>query len=291
MPVVILLHELGHAVPALLFTRAKVTVYLGSYGDRDHSWRVQIGLLEFYWKKWSLNWSGGMCVPSSQNMTSAQRVIMILGGVGVTFVIAAIGFYGALVLDLHGSIKLFMFLLVIFATVTLVTNLVPREHDGMPSDGLALLTLLTGKKLQADFGPTLQNLIARSREVAIDLGYDHISTLHVFLADCTMPYAYSLTSMFFADAEARQTFYEQHRIGTANENVGSLPLTVEFEQALRLTSSTRRHGLSWSLHPCHLFLAAAEVPSSNFYQLAANTPDLQQVLLTYYRPFDELWSR
>lgn len=289
-PLVILLHELGHAVPALLFTRARVTIYLGSYGDRDHSWRMQVGLLEIYWKKWSLYWSGGLCVPSSQNMTTAQQqVIMLLGGVLVSLAVAALGFYGALVFDLHGSVKLFMFMLTLFAAFTLVTNLVPRENAGMPSDGLLLIRLLTGHKLQAAFSPALQQLIARSREVAIDLGYEHISTLHAFLADCTMPYPYSLTSVFFTDSEAQQVFYEQHRVGPARANVGSLPLTVEFDQTLKLTPSARRHGLCQILHPCHLFLAAAEVSSSGFCQVAANAPDLSQLLLTHYRSFNELW--
>ena len=290
LPLVILLHELGHAVPALLFTRAKVTIYLGSYGDSVHSWRMQVGLLEIYWKKWSLYWSGGLCVPSSQDMTTAQQAIMLMGGVGVTFAVATLGFYGALVFDLHGSVKLLMFMLTVFAAVTLVTNLVPRENAGMPSDGLLLMRLFTGHQQKAAFSPALQQLIARSREVAIDLGYEHISTLHVFLADCTMPYPYSLTSVFFTDAEAQQAFYEQHRVGPARANVGSLPLTVAFDQALRLTPAARRHGLCQMLYPCHLFLAAAEVSSSEFCQIAADTADLPQLLLTHYRSFNELWG-
>lgn len=290
-PVVILLHELGHAVPALLFTRAKVTVYLGSYGDRDHSWRMQAGLLEIYWKKWSLYWPGGMCVPSSPDMTTAQQVIMLLGGVGVSVVLAAVGFYGALVLDLHGSIKLFMFMLTLFAAGTLVTNLVPRTINGMPNDGMLLMKLLTGNQLKAAFSPELQELIARSREVAIDLGYDHISTLHLFLADCTMPYPYSLTSIFFTDSEAQQTFYEQHRVGPANASAGSLPLTVEFERALQLTPTARRHGMSQLLYPCHLFLAATEVAGSSFNQIGSGATNFPQMLLTHYRPFGELWTQ
>ncbi len=47
-PLVTLLHELGHAIPALLVTRKKVTIYIGSYGDPQKSLCFRVGLLEFY---------------------------------------------------------------------------------------------------------------------------------------------------------------------------------------------------------------------------------------------------
>lgn len=289
-PLLVLLHELGHAVPALLFTRARVAVYLGTYGDHDNSWRLRVGLLEIYLKKWTFFWSKGLCVPSSSDMTTTQQVLMTLGGVTVSLAIAVLGFYGALLFDWHGAVKLFLFLLTIFAVVTLITNLIPREYAGLASDGLLLKQLLTGKRLAATFTPELQALIARSREVAIDLGYDYISTLHLFLADCAMPYPYSLTSVFFADAAAYQEFYEQHRVGPVNAGAGSLPITTEFEQALKQAAAARRHGFGPRLYPCHLFLAATEVPDSVFAQVAAEPAALPQTLLAHYRQFGELWS-
>ncbi|WP_310391007.1 hypothetical protein [Hymenobacter sp.] len=289
-PLLVLLHELGHAVPALMFTPARVAVYLGSYGDGANSWRMQVGRLEIYVKKWSLFWTGGLCVSSSSDMSKAQRVVMLLGGVLVTLAVAVVGFYGALRFDLHGSVKLYMSLLAVFATVTLITNLVPREHGGGASDGLLLKQLLTGDKLVTAFSPELQALIARSREVAIDLGYDYVSTLHLFLADCAMPYPYSLATVFFANAEAQEAFYEQHRTGPANPGAGSLPLTTEFERALQLTTMARRHGLGKMLFPAHLFLAASEVADSDFNRVAFETTALPQILLTHYRPHSELWA-
>ncbi len=45
-PITVLLHELGHAIPALILTRQKVSIYIGSYGDPDKSLHFRIGLLE-----------------------------------------------------------------------------------------------------------------------------------------------------------------------------------------------------------------------------------------------------
>jgi hypothetical protein len=287
---VILLHELGHALPALVFTRGPVAMYLGSYGDSANSWRMQIGRLEIFFKKRSLFWPGGMCVSSNEDMTTAQYVVMLLGGVFVSFVVAAVGFYASLMLDLHGSVKLYTALLAVMAAVSLITNLIPWENANMVSDGLLLKRMITGDKLVAAFSPELQALIARSREVAIDLGSDCISTQHLFLADCAMPYQFSLAKVFFQDQEAYKVFYEQHKEGPINDTAGSLPLTTEFEEALRLTAAARRHGFSHILYPSHLFIAASEMPDSLFGRVAPDTPDLPQLLLTHYRQYSELWA-
>ncbi|MGI4863136.1 MAG: hypothetical protein ACRYFZ_04385 [Janthinobacterium lividum] len=287
LPLLTLLHELGHAVPALLFTRADVTMYLGSYGDQTNSWRVKIGLLEVYMKR-SLFWRTGLCVHTGSNLSKAENCVIILGGVLVSVLVAALGFYAALAGNLHGAVKLFMFLLVLFAVVSLVTNLVPSQRGGLPNDGLLLKLLLAGRGLAVSFTPELKALIGQSRAVAIDLGYDYISTLHLLLADLAMPYPYSLAGLFFPDPEARAAFYESQRLGPANLAARSLPLTVEFEEALKLAPMSQPQGFRSELYPCHLFLAASQVASSEFSQLVPASSSLYQQLLAYYRTFDEL---
>jgi hypothetical protein len=290
LPLLILLHELGHAVPALLFTNTGVTMYLGSYGESANMWRIQIGPLEVYLKR-SLFWRKGLCMYAGAALSKAQQCVIILGGVMVSVLVAALGFYGALAINLHGSVKLFMFLLFMYATFSVVTNLVPSRREGIPNDGLLLKMLLLDDQPTLSFAPELKELIARSREVAIDLGYDHISTLHVLLADCTMTYPYSLTGLFFPDLEAQTAFYESCRLGPANLAAGSLPLTVDYEQALKLTPMARQYGFCEELYPCHLFVAASQVAGAEFSQFVPATPDLTQVLLTYYRTFDELLAK
>lgn len=290
-PFLVLLHELGHALPALVFTRSKVDVYLGSHGDSANSWRMRVGLLEIYLTKRHVFWAGGLCVPSRpEDMSQAQQVVMLLGGVTMSLVVAVLGFVGALVFDLHGSIKLFLFLLSFMAVVTLVTNLAPVKHAGGASDGLLLKQLLTGNRLAAKLSPELLALIARSREVALDLGCDYISTQHLFLADCAMPYPHSLANAFFSTPGAQAAFYEQCRVGPANPNGGSMPLTEEFERALKGAPLACRHGLGQVLSPSHLLLAAAELPDSEFVRIAPGPALLPQLLLAHYRAFDDLWA-
>lgn len=288
-PVLVLVHELGHAVPALLLTRAPVTVYLGSYGDRRHTWRVQLGALELCVKR-NLFWTKGLCVHASQNLSRISHILITLGGVVASTLVAVLAFYGALVFDLHGAVKLLLFILVVLAIISLIANLVPSEHSGFANDGRMLKVLLTNKQEApvVKFSPELQALIMQSRTVAIDLGYDHISTLHLFLADCAMPYPYSLAELCFPSQAAYAIFYERCRLGPAGVGVGFLPLTAEYEQALKRAPLAQQEGFRSELHPCHLFLASAGVADAAWLEALAPKADLSVQLLAHYRSFAEL---
>jgi hypothetical protein len=285
----VILHELGHAGPALLFTRANVAIYLGSYGDSTNTWRLRVGLLTIYAKR-SLFWNKGLCVLDNGKLSRPEQYMVILGGVLISLLIAMLSFYGALAIDLHGSVKLFLFLLTLFAVVSLVTNLVPSQRGGLPNDGLLLKLLLADSKQTATFSPELKALIARSRDVAIDLGYEYVSTLHVLLADCAMPYPYSLVHLLFATSEEYSAFYEGCRLGPAAAGVGSLPLTAELEQALKEIAIAHHYGFCRELYPCHLLVAASQVTDSTFRQVAQDAATLLPQLLTYYHTFDELMA-
>jgi hypothetical protein len=38
--------------------------------------------------------------------------------------------------------------------------------------------------MESGFSPKTKELISEARLIAIELGYDYVSTLHLFLADC-----------------------------------------------------------------------------------------------------------
>jgi hypothetical protein len=67
-PVTVLLHELGHAIPAILLTRQKVTIYIGSHGDPKKSLKFKLGLLEGYFRYNPFDWNRGLCVPSARSI-------------------------------------------------------------------------------------------------------------------------------------------------------------------------------------------------------------------------------
>jgi hypothetical protein len=50
---------------AIYLSREKVTVYVGSFGERKDTIHLKLGLLECYLKK-NMAWDRGLCVPDSK---------------------------------------------------------------------------------------------------------------------------------------------------------------------------------------------------------------------------------
>ena len=67
--VTVTLHELGHAIPALLMTRDEVTIYIGSIGSPYNSFHLTTGRLEIYCKYNPLLWYKGCCLCSDDYLS------------------------------------------------------------------------------------------------------------------------------------------------------------------------------------------------------------------------------
>ncbi len=73
------IHELGHAIPALLFSNEPVSIYVGSYGDPSKSKVLQFGRLTAFFRLNITKWNLGVCSHGPvQKM--AQELLVILGG-------------------------------------------------------------------------------------------------------------------------------------------------------------------------------------------------------------------
>jgi hypothetical protein len=82
-----LVHELGHAIPSLLFTKEEVIVCVGSYGDVSNSLKICLGRLRIFLKFNFLAWNLGLC---SHQGTSGfwKTLILIIGGPVASLVLA-----------------------------------------------------------------------------------------------------------------------------------------------------------------------------------------------------------
>ncbi len=72
-------HEMGHAIPSLLFTNGQVVVCLGSYSDISKSNKFTLGRLTVYFKLNLLSWIIGLCWHEKTN-SKKQSALIILGG-------------------------------------------------------------------------------------------------------------------------------------------------------------------------------------------------------------------
>lgn len=161
-PILAFVHEMGHAIPALLFTEGKVTIYIGSYGEKNNSFKANFGRLHIFIKRRYFFFGKGMCTYEKGTMSFAQQVIYIIGGVTFSILIALLATVLALSLDVHGSIKIIC-VGVLFATfLELIINFYPIERNDYKSkegdvfnDGLYLKEVIVWKikhsKLHQDY--------------------------------------------------------------------------------------------------------------------------------------------
>lgn len=142
-------HELGHAIPALMFTRQPVTVYIGSYGDITNSYRLNLGDIKIYFKWNLLDWKIGLC--RHEGVESIwQNLIILLGGPFASLIIAVPLIWIMATQSLtEGQITVIM-VFVAAALIDLAVNLWPstdgfKLHDGgvAYSDGYIIIHLLS----------------------------------------------------------------------------------------------------------------------------------------------------
>ncbi len=153
-----LFHELGHAIPALLFTKKSVEVYIGSYGNIEDTTYFKVGRFEMYFKWNLLKWQIGMCRHLGQIKSTWKHILVILGGPIASLLISI-----PLILNLRNiqANNILLFLSVVFiacAVIDLIVNLIPSStamsmHDGGTaySDGYQLLSIVNRSKMPKTF--------------------------------------------------------------------------------------------------------------------------------------------
>ena len=129
-----IVHELGHAVPSLLFNKGLVEIYIGSLGNRDDSWSFTIGRLKIHLRNNFLYWNYGLCVNSSTNDNWLKNLIIVFSGPIVSFVIGVIVSI-LLVNSSNGWIVTGGIIIIVSILIDLYINLMPRKEPIVLSDG------------------------------------------------------------------------------------------------------------------------------------------------------------
>ena len=151
------------------------------------------------------------------------------------------------------------------------------------------------------FSKATKDIIAESRNIAIDLGYDYISTIHLFLADCKRNSVDSIKDFAFRTDEELQLYYDKHKIGDSTIFLDTLPLTLEAEHTIKkrmiLFKTTYKDK---AVQPWHFFLAASQLKETEFYFILEHIGDFHEKLDKYYTdkgvlnktiPGKSFWSR
>ncbi len=179
-PFTVLFHELGHAIPAILLTKEGATVYVGSYGDKRQSFKINIGGLEIWFRYNPIKWRGGLCIPKAEDISLNKRAIYTLCGPLFSLFIAACIFYLTLSYDLHGSVKLICAFALGSTILDLFTNLIPHKikvADGSTlfSDGYLLFNLQKLKKFPNEYADAVESYANKEYEKTAKIFEDFIN--------------------------------------------------------------------------------------------------------------------
>lgn len=257
-PLTTLIHELGHAIPAILLTRQRVTMYVGSYGKSKGSIYIRIGLLDIYFKYNPFAWGSGLCLIPSAGLSINRQIVYIMTGPLASSVISFIACFAAFSYDLHGFLKLFLIIFFGSAIFDLAFNLQPREtaitseneHIGY-CDGYQIKLLFNYKRF------------AKEHDEAVELyqngQYAEASSLFLKLLNSGLrdqSTYYATMASFFCDNNHEQVIeiyerYTKHHklsiedlstLGTCHAALGQFEKGIEFFDSVLKQDSN--HGRS-----------------------------------------------
>jgi tetratricopeptide (TPR) repeat protein len=132
---IVVLHELGHAIPAIILSRKKVSIYIGSYGDSKESFNFKIGLLDVWLNYKMMSWKNGLCVPSAKSISINRQIVYVLLGPLTSMILSSIFLYFTLSMDLSDSYLHFAVIFFFMSIFDLFRNLIPNKNPIQLSNG------------------------------------------------------------------------------------------------------------------------------------------------------------
>jgi hypothetical protein len=281
------LHELGHSIPAILMSREKVNLYMGSYGAQNNTFHLKIGLLECWFKK-DAAWDRGITVPESTNFTIKQRILFTLMGPVVT-ILCMLGFgYWVYIGGISIEIRVVCAILCLITFLDTLRFLVPSRlpikmtHDEIIyNDGQLLRNLLKQKRLSAKLKEVNIALDHKDYEGAGDLLLEmikksrHKAYYYRYAVNC-----YSQTKQLEKIATTYVGFEKTGEMN-ANEYVDAGLISAylyHYETALRyfekaLDLQADHFNALTNIAFCHLVLEHYATALSFFDDLVQNNPE------------------
>ena len=129
-----LLHELGHALPALYFTKEPVSIYLGGNVCNNKTKVLKLKRLIVYVNYRDLVYRGGLCVHNGF-LSRQQNIVVLFSGVLLTLMVALLSFFIFTNYVNNLYVQLFSFLLCISALIDVFYNLIPSSIPIKLEDG------------------------------------------------------------------------------------------------------------------------------------------------------------
>lgn len=205
-----LIHEMGHAIPSLLFTKEEVIICVGSYENLNKSKGIKLGRLTIFFTLNVFNWETGLCLHQGVT-TFFQNFLIILGGPLASLLVGL----GMVFWIKSGAIQESFVVVGVFLLVSalwdFISNIIPNKqplvtHNGniVYNDGYQLKRLLAKQRLPKYQQEALEKYQKREyREVL------HLLKEESQLKDNRLQLAYVESLLHMQQLEAAEnTFYQ-----------------------------------------------------------------------------------
>lgn len=145
-PITVIIHELGHALPALLLTKGDVEVYIGSYGETKDAHCFRLGRLKMTFKYNPIIWKVGICKYTDLKVGIWSQLVIVLLGPLTSLICGIICLY--LFFTYPGSSRFMLFLMFFLVSFMLdfYWNIIPNKTPISLADGSA--TFNDGEQLR-----------------------------------------------------------------------------------------------------------------------------------------------
>ncbi|WP_282016040.1 tetratricopeptide repeat protein [Marinifilum flexuosum] len=179
-PITIALHEIGHAIPALIFTKGNVNVYIGSFREVKNCIKLRMGRLHIFIKYSPMQFTGGLCDSFSSELSIFKQVVILASGPLFVFVFSFVLTYLSIVYEWPDIPKALVMILLISSVYDLFIDFIPKKKpvvnlDGRDvyNDGQAIINLIKNKKsISVDYSYEMgEHIIDLSKQFA-QAGYD-----------------------------------------------------------------------------------------------------------------------
>ncbi|MDC1162118.1 tetratricopeptide repeat protein [Tenacibaculum sp.] len=225
-PFTILIHELGHGITALLLTKEKVTLHIGSYGNSKKSFRISFGRLEiFFLREYPFYYNIGLCTMHDKNISNTKQFIVVLFGPITSLIIAILLSYLVFFTNISDDSKLFLFITMISSLYDFYLNIIPRKeiitlnnNCTTYNDGQQLINLFDSRKFYKDYN--------YAADFYDHKDYEQASKQFIKIIESGVDYDYvyrlTVSSLLFSrdykNAKLYNTIFEEKYIEKFNSN-------------------------------------------------------------------------
>ena len=171
----VLLHELGHAVPRLFWTKDKVAIFVGSLGDSDGSFRLSLGRLKVYITHNPFLWMRGLC-QSGERLPVGKAIICMAMGPVVSLLLTVVPFVLLKTIEPDRQQTIILVTFLVVGGMFTYSSAIPRNQlssthtgRGIYNDAAQIIRLWKTRQLPPLYGEAVDKLAATDYPAAAEM--------------------------------------------------------------------------------------------------------------------------